>query len=244
MALTLNLQKSQATLQLCLQKAGVTKPPVLDMGFVLDVSGSFEDEHRDGITNDLITRLVPWGLTFDPDKKLDVITFSDGAASVHSAGAVDAGNYQGFVAREIIGRVPGWCGGTDYSYALEQALRNFGWLAGPKPGLLGRLFGRKEQTSQSRRRSLAVVVTDGENSDPDRTRAVLRASQERHDEVYFLFIGISNDGGRFPFLKKIGKEFDNTGFIAIRNLRQFVAKSDEELNRELLLPELLEWMKR
>ncbi|MFO1337901.1 MAG: hypothetical protein U1F53_06625 [Burkholderiaceae bacterium] len=60
MALQLNLEKSKATLQLCLQKAGIVQPPAMDMGVLLDVSGSFEDEHQDGTTNRLLTRLVPW----------------------------------------------------------------------------------------------------------------------------------------------------------------------------------------
>ncbi|HSI47425.1 MAG TPA: VWA domain-containing protein [Ideonella sp.] len=243
MALTLNLQKSQASLQLCLQKAGVTQPPVVDMAFLLDVSGSFEDEHREGITNDLLTRLVPWGLTFDPDKKLDVITFSHSAASVFEVGAVTADNYQGYVGREIVAKVPGWCGGTDYSHALEQALRGFGWLKGAEPGLLGKLFGRKAEV-KAKKRSLVVMVTDGENNDHARTRQVLRESQQRGDEVYFLFLGISNQPGQFGFLEAIGDEFDNTGFLAVTNLRHFVAQSDDELNQSLLLPELLTWLKR
>ena len=87
MALTLNLQKSSSTLKLSLQKSGIHSMPVLDMAMVLDVSGSFEDEHLDGTTTDLLTRLAPWGLTFDPDKKIDILTFSNGAASAHLVGA-------------------------------------------------------------------------------------------------------------------------------------------------------------
>jgi len=246
MALTLNLEKAQASLQLCLQKAGVVTPPQLDMAFVLDVSGSFEDEHQDGTTNDLMTRLVPWGLTFDPDKKLDVITFSNGPRSVHSVGAVTAQNYRGYVAQNIIGRVPGWCGGTDYSFAIEEALRSFGWLdnTGRKASLIGKLFGQKDEAPKQRRRSLVVFVTDGDNTDHARTMEVLRASEARQDQVYFLFLGISNQGSRFPFLEKIGDAFGNTGFAAINDLRRFVAMSDEELNEALLQQELLDWMKQ
>lgn len=49
MALQLNLPKAQASLQLCLEKAGIVTPPVVEFAFTLDVSGSFEDEHRDGL---------------------------------------------------------------------------------------------------------------------------------------------------------------------------------------------------
>jgi uncharacterized protein YegL len=242
MALRLNLEKSKASLQLCLQKAGVARIPNLELAFILDVSGSFEDEHRQGITNDLLTRLVPWGLTFDPDHKLDVITFSNGGSSVHPVGAVNEHNYEGFVAREVIDKVPGWRGGTDYSYALEEAMRTFGWIAPKQPGLLGRLMGRKAEVKE-RKRSLVIMVTDGDNVDHARTMEVLGASQARHDEIYFLFLGISNQGSSFPFLNQIGDAFDNTGFVNIRNLRAFVQQTDEEVNQKLLTEELTTWLK-
>jgi hypothetical protein len=247
MALQLNLEKSKASLQLCLQKAGVTQPPVMDMGVLLDVSGSFEDEHRDGTTNQLLSRLVPWGLTFDPDAKLDLSTFSNGPQNVQRVGSVTADNYGDFVQRQVIGRVAGWKGGTDYSYGIEDFLRLFGWLESNerKPGFFGRLFGEKPAASPAAgRRSLVVVITDGENSDAERTRQVLRQSQARQDEVYFLFLGVSNQGSRFPFLERIGDEFNNTGLVVIPDIRRFVALGDDELNALLLLEELVTWLKR
>ena len=248
MALQLNLEKSKATLQLCLQKAGIVQPPVMDMGVLLDVSGSFEDEHQDGTTNRLLTRLVPWGLTFDPDGRLDVTTFSNGERHVHRAGSVTATNYGDFVQRHVIGRVPGWNGGTDYSYGIEVFLRLYGWLeTAPQPvGLLGRLFGAKPEAPPTvqRKRSLVTVITDGDNNDKDRTRTVLRQSQARQDEVYILFLGVSNQGSQFPFLESVGDEFSNTGFVPIPNIRQFVAMDDEGLNGLLLTEELVDWLKR
>ncbi len=246
MALQLNLEKSKASLQLCLQKAGIVKPPVMDMGVLLDVSGSFEDEHRDGTTNKLLVRLVPWGLTFDPDHKLDLTTFSNGERHVVRAGSVNATNYADYVQRHVIGKVAGWNGGTDYSYGLEDFLRLFGWLDNEavKPGFLGKLFGAKAVPAAERRRSLVTVITDGENSDKDRTRQVLRESQKRQDEVYVLFLGVSNQGGKFPFLEQIGDEFSNTGLVVIPNIREFVEMDDDTLNELLLLDELIEWLKR
>jgi len=245
MALTLNLEKAQASLKLSLTKVGIHKMPAVDMACVLDVSGSFEDEHEDGTTNDLITRLVPWGLTFDPDKKVDVFTFSNGANSAHHVGALNASNYAGFVRNKIIGKVPGWCGATEYSYVLEVALREFGWIAneGKKAGFLGRMLGRKDEAPRDRKRSLIVFITDGDNSDKDRTRLVLQQSEARKDEVYFLFLGVSNGGGRFEFLESIGDAFGNTGFKEISDVRKFAAQSDDEINSFLLDDELVGWLK-
>jgi hypothetical protein len=248
MALQLNLEKSKVSLQLCLQKAGVVTPPVMDVGVLMDVSGSFEDEHRDGTTNQLLARLVPWGLAFDPDRKVDVTTFSNGEHNVERVGSVDAGNYEDFVQQRVVDRVRGWNGGTDYSYVLEDALRLYGWLdgGGRQPGFLGRLFGAKAEAAAPRKRSLVLFITDGENnrSDLARTEQVLAASQERKDEVYFLFLGVCNGGSPFHFLKKLGKAFDNTGFVEIDGIRQFVAQPDDALNGALLPQELIDWLKR
>lgn len=245
MAIALNLEKSTKALSLCLEKSGVKTPPSLDVAFILDVSGSFEDEHHQGITNDLLTRLVPWGALFDPDKKLDVITFSNGKGSVHHVGTVTTENYEGFVRREIIRKVPGWNGGTDYSYALEEGLRLYGWLdnSEKKAGFFGKLMGQKDRAPIEKRRSLILFVTDGDNSDYERTIEVLKNSESRSDEVYFLFLAVSNQGSTFPFIEKLGNEFNNTGLATIKNIRSFVQKTDDELNGFLLQQELVDWLK-
>lgn len=256
MALSLNLQKSQQALTLNLQKAGITTPPAVDMMFVMDVSGSFEDEHVDGITNDLLTRLVPWGLTFDPDKKLDLLVFSDGPGSVQNVGPVTESNYENFVKNKIIRKVRGWNGGTDYSYAIEESLREFGWIdnedtkpAAKPVGFFGKMFGKKDEAltetaKPAARKSLVLFVTDGENSDRNRTVDILRQSEARGDGCYFLFIGVANGGGKFTFLEQLGDKFNNTGFYHINDLRSFVKMSDEQLYEELLQEELLNWMKK
>ncbi|WP_158955865.1 VWA domain-containing protein [Paraburkholderia acidisoli] len=246
MALVVNLEKATEALKLNLQKAGVNSPPELEVGFALDVSGSFEDEHRDGVTNDLLTRLVPWGLAFDPDKKVDCFTFSNGANHVVDVGPITPANYGDFVRRNVIERVAGWNGGTDYSYVIERLLAHFGWAAVvQKAGFLGRMFGQTDRVVQAgeKRKSLVMVITDGENTDQIRTAEILRASQARHDQVYFIFIGVSNQGTKFPFLERLGEDFDNTGFCGISDLRRFVSLSDDELNDQLISDELIAWLK-
>ncbi len=241
----LDLQKSTASLRQSLERKGIHRMPQLDMACALDVSGSFEDEHADGITSLLLGRLVPWGLTFDPDQKIDVLTFSSGALSAHRVGALTENNYLDYVRNHVYAKVPGWKGDTEYSYVLERALEEFGWTAGPKKtGFLGRMMGRGSTPAKERRGSLIIFITDGDNEDKERTREVLRASEERRDEVYFLFLGVANGGGRFEFLDSIGEEFGNTGFREISNIRTFIAKTDDEINEFLLDDELIGWLRR
>lgn len=246
MSMKLNLEKATGALKLSLEKAGVIKVPNLEVGVAMDVSGSFDDEHREGVTDSLLTRLVPWGLTFDPDKKLDVFTFSDSAERVQNVGSVDANNYFGYVQDRIIGKVKGYNGATDYSYVIEALLKHFGWAGDTvkKAGFFGGLMGKKDEVVKgAKKRSLVIVITDGDNADKQRTMQVLKQSEDRKDEVYFLFLGISNQGVQFPFLDKIGDAFGNTGFKKITNLRQFVQKTDEEINEYLIDNELLTWLK-
>ncbi|MEX3984026.1 VWA domain-containing protein [Paraburkholderia sp. EG287A] len=245
MALVLNLEKATQSLVLNLQKVGVTTPPELEVGIAMDVSKSFEDEHDSGITTDLTTRLIPWGLAFDPDKKVDICSFSDGPNHVVDVGPITEKNYVGFMHNKVIGKVAGWNGNTDYSYFIEHYLRLFGWLpTEQKPGFFAGLFGAKAKLVQGpKRKSLVLAVTDGANADKLETEQVLRESQARGDEVFFLFLGVSNQGGSFPFLRKLDGVFSNVGFVQIENLKEFVSQSDDELNESLISDKLIEWLK-
>jgi hypothetical protein len=247
MALTLDLNKSQQALVLNLTKAGISETPKVDVAFVIDVSGSFDDEHREGVTNDLLTRLIPWAALFDPDKKMETYTFSNGPNNVHHAGDVSATNYAGYVKREIID-CPGYKGGTDYSYVLARVMEDFGWTSQAKPqGFFAKLFGGAAATSYSPavkpRQTLVFFLTDGENSDTAQTERLLAASQARGDGIYFHFIGVSNQSASFPFIEKMGKQFSNVGFTAVNKVRQWVKQSDDAINQSLISTELITWLK-
>jgi len=47
----------------------------------------------------------------------------------------------------------------------------------------------------------------------------------------------------FGFLRTIAQRFRNTGVVIVRDLDGFVELSDEELNAQLLGPELLQWLR-
>lgn len=249
MALQLNLQKSARALRVSLDKAGVAPDVKAELIFDMDVSGSFEHEHEEGTTSQLIARLVPYGMELDPDGRMDVFTFSDGKHSAHHVGTVTPDDCEDYIVRNVISRVPGWNGGTNYSYVLERNLQHFGWLpAEPESGgFFSRFFGlaAPEPAIRAKKRSIVIFVTDGENHSADhaRTIRVLEESERRGDQVYFLFVGACEHDVDFGFLREIAKRFRNTGVVIIRDLDAFVELSDEQLNAQLLGPELLEWLK-
>jgi hypothetical protein len=248
--LKLDLNKAAQSLRLSLDKAGVAPTIKAELIFDMDVSGSFEHEHEEGTTSQLIERLVPYGMVLDPDGAMDVFTFSDGDYNAHHVGTVTPAESEGYILRNVVDKVPGWKGGTTYSYVLEKNLQHFGWLPCEKThgiaGFISRFFGKAEDPHyHAQKRSIIIFVTDGENSAADerRTMNVLEASQSRGDNVYFLFIGACEHNVDFKFLKTIAKKFKNTGVVIIRDLEAFVEKSDDEISAELLGPELIDWLK-
>jgi hypothetical protein len=247
--LSLDLNKAAQSLRVSLEKAGVHADVKAELIFDIDVSGSFEHEHEEGNTSVLVERLVPYGMVLDPDGKMDVFTFSDGERHVHYVGVVTPDDSQGYLKRNVVGRVPGWGGGTTYSYVLEQNLRHFGWLPQKEqqPGFFSRFFGRPvtEQAPMQKKRSIVIFVTDGENNEVDdaRTIRVLEESQNRGDRVYFVFLGFCDTNPDFKFIRTIAARFNNTSAVIIQDLEGFIKLSNEELNAKLLGPELLAWLK-
>ena len=257
----LDLNKSTSAFRLSLDKAGVAAAIRAELLVVMDLSGSFEHEHEEGTTSILLERLVPLAKVLDPDGQFDLITFSVGPDSVQHLGTIDESNARDYILDNVVEKVKGWNGGTTYSYALEEALRVFGWLPcekghepQTKPRFWQRLLGITPQESHAaphvheKKRSIILFVTDGENDpgdsfgDKKRTRQVLRASQDRGDDVYFLFIGAC-EHQEFDFVEQIAKEFKNTGIVMATDPEAFVKLPDDDLIGKLLGRELVEWLK-
>ena len=262
MTLQLDLKKSEAAFRLSLQKAGVPADVIAENIVIMDLSSSFEHEHEEGTTSTLLERLVALAKVLDPDGKFDLITFSDGPDNVQHLGTIDESNASNYIVDRVIGRVRGWNGGTTYSYALEEALRIFGWLPcdddhqpAQKPRFWERLFGttpeprKAEAHFHEQKRSIVLFVTDGENDPGDgaddkrRTKRVLRESQQRGDNVYFLFIGAC-EHEEFEYVEEIAREFKNTGIVMATDPEEFVELPDEELIEKLLVPELVAWLRQ
>jgi len=255
MALQLNLEKLNETkksLTLCLAKAGITTPPVMELCFILDVSGSFVDAHQShrsepAITELLLERLTPWGMLFDPDKKLDTIAFANSSEHV---GSVTEKNYTNFIAKNVVGCGP-WDGGTQYAPALRQALQLFGYLpeddapATESKGFFSRLLGRKpaEAFKANKRKSLVLFVTDGENSDRSETSRLLAESEARGDQMYIIFLGVNKNVSQFNYIQSLADKYSNVYFDHVGDYKEFVNLPDDQLNERLISQELLDWMK-
>lgn len=248
-----DLNKSAQALSLSLAKHGIITPPSMELAFNLDVSGSFDDEHKSGLTQALLTRLVPWGMVFDPDKKMDVFTFSAGESGAYRVGDITPDTCEGYIPRHIINQVPGYGYSTDYYHVLRKNLNHFGYMqpsvaSGSGGGMFSKLFGSNKAptaTTAPKKRALILHVTDGDNNPGDKepTRRLLRESQDRGDLVYFLFIGCSNQPGTFDYIADLGNKFNNVGLVTISDIKRFSELPDDEVNTLLIGDELVNWLK-
>jgi hypothetical protein len=245
-----DLSKSEKNFTISLKKVGVDKMPALEMGFAMDVSGSFDDEHRDGITNALVTRLSPWGFTFDPDRKIDMATFSSGNNIQFVDPPIDEKNYDNYIKRFVIDKVKGYSGGTGYAPVTRLFLQHFGWMPGltaPIGGFLNGLFGKKKPVSVEKRRAIVFFITDGDNNDTGDTPAmmdIMGDAEANNYEVFFVFVGVSNQNVSFATLKLIDRNHKNAAFHKITDIKGFVAKSDEAINEFFLDSKLVAWLKK
>jgi hypothetical protein len=252
MALQLDMNKGVQKLRMELSKrGGLINLPQAEVVFDLDVSGSYDDEHRAGLTNDLMARLVPWGMLLDPDKQMQVFTFSDGASHAHLVGDVNATNYEGYVRKNVIDKVPGYGRGTDYAHVLRKNLELFGWIQPAEAksgggGMFGGLFGRKPAAPAPqgiKRRSLILFNTDGDNNDKSATRDLFAQMEREKYGVYVMFLAVSNQQGGFPFLQELADKYNNCGITVIRDVKKWVQLSDEEIADQIITSELIQWLK-
>lgn len=245
------LEEAKQVLTLNLVKQGISTPPKIDAIIGMDVSGSFDDEHKDGLTNALMNRLIPWAMLFDPDQKMESYAFSAGVAKLED---VTLKNYANYIEKEVIG-CSGYGRGTNYAPILSQVLEDFGWTgvgqsttAEPaKTSFFGKMFGKTETPATTtvagaRRPSLVFFVTDGDNFDEAETNRVLSASQARGDKVFFQMIAVGN-GSYFKYLNELASKYTNVAFQHIPDMNKWIALDDEALNNTIISNDLVNWIK-
>lgn len=250
MAISLEMTKNVEKLSLELKKRDVQTIIPCQVKMAMDVSGSFDDEHRGGYTQHLLNRFVPFALLFDKDGVIDAYAFSHHSQSLP---LIDSDNYANYIRKEVIG-CDVYNGGTSFAPVIGQILND----ASPKSqervvqrtekssGILG-LFGKKKVVEEKvvvntghKEKELVFFVTDGESSDPDQSRKLIE--QASKDNVFFVFISVGSSD-----IRLFKQSFENTPYsIYLRftkaELQQLSQLSDEDLYEKLLKPSLIAWM--
>lgn len=150
-------------------------------------------------------------------------------------------------------------GGSEYNRSLAGSQLAAQPAVQPKKGFWAKLFGSDDsmsapaQVSRSKAEHVlqhasasgeAVInyfITDGDNDDKDRTYRLLKNVQNAGCNIYFLFIGVGN-GSDFSFIRKLGDEFNNVGFLSVADLQKFTDSDD--IYEQLLPEELTNWLKQ
>lgn len=176
--------------------------------FVIDVSGSMQEDFSNGTVQSITERLMPLGLKFDDNGEMEVYRFSGRCESCKNVGI---GNINGFVDANVK-KGAEW-NGTEYAPIFE------------------RIFTDYVENNKSVIPTFVIVVTDGENSDRNDTIKAIKEISKYN--VFFKFVGIGN--AAMPFLEKLddldGRTVDNANFVRISNINKI---SDEDLYRDLL----------
>lgn len=238
----LDLQKSSQKLQLDLNKSGVTQVPSIDVAFALDVSGSFDWAHKNGTTTQLLQRLIPWAMVFDPNKSMEAYTFSTSTCKMPE---INMNNFSTFIKDNVL-HARNYNGGTDYSPVIHDIRDDFGWTPqqpAATGGFFQNLFGKKPvQPQVSGRPTLVFFVTDGENSDQQETLDAFTQMQENNEQIFVIFMCMG-DPRSFSFLARLASNFQNTDMHSIADMSQFVNMDDEHINQMMITSRLTNWLK-
>lgn len=189
----------------------------------MDYSGSMSTLYRNGTVQDTFERLLPIGMSFDSDKKIDVMLFDTEVKPVKEVCTIE--NIIGFVNRNARGDM----GGTNYAPTINYIVEKYATKP-VKTGLLGGLFTKKSEIVKLKDPVYVIYITDGENDDKsDTIKALQNASQHG---IFFKFIGIGNCS--FNFLQKLddltGRVIDNADFVKLNDL----SLDDNELYNKLM----------
>lgn len=257
MALSFALNKATESLKLELQKRSIQTIVPCQVKLAMDVSGSFDDEHRQGYTQDLLNRFMPFALIFDKDGVIDSYTFATKSGRLPK---IDKDNFDSYIQSKVI-NCYGYNGCTYYKPVLELIAEDASphdvvvsggqeAIAAKPAGFFGKMFGKKDVQEQvavapvitkgETEKELIFFVTDGAADDTDKAKEFIQKMGK--ENVFFVFISV---GDRDIQLFK--ESFESTPFSIylkltkseIRNLHSW---TDEQMYDLLLQPSLIAWM--
>lgn len=248
----IQLQKRAEAVGIVLAKRGVTKVPPVRVGVALDVSGSARGFYSNGgVMQQTLDRLLGVALKFDDNGEIDAWVFDNEVSSLPTFAADDEGKY---VQEHITSNssLSLW-GGTSYAPPLNAAM-DFYFGSHPvkqvteaAKGFFGGLFGGKKAappapapvaSGTKQDPAMLLFVTDGDNSDKEATRKVLREAA-KNSPMYFQMIGVG-PAHYFEFISEMADELPNVGFVNLSTL----SMTDEQLYEQLVSQEFCDWIKK
>ncbi len=238
------LTKATEALKFELSKREVDSILPCQVKLAFDVSGSFDDEHRNGYTQQLLNRFVPFAMLFDKDKTLDSYVFSNSEERLCD---INEHNYSNYVRKEIM-QSDSYNGGTNYLPVIKHMIEGdaLGNVKEKAKGFFGKLFGKSQESvvesSKSSDKNLIFFVTDGQASDQEETKRFLDYVMP-DGKNFIVFISIGSH--KFSFFDRNYSDTEYSSYFNLtpRELRNLEDCSDEDMYNLILTPQLIEWMK-
>lgn len=215
---SLNLNKEQSLKQLNLRKESIQSlclekkelnGLIARVCMVMDFSGSMDWLYESGKVQEVIERLLPVAMQFDDNGVMEAWIFSN---DFHRIADISLENYYNYIRNEnLVNRF--YMGGTSYAPVMEDVCHKY------------------IQEEPANIPTLVLFITDGDNSDKDRTTRVI--TNASHYPIFWQFVGIGNS--RFKYLKTLdemeGRFVDNANFFSVNDLANM---SDNDLYNKLL----------
>lgn len=239
------VEASANTLGLVLSKKGLNKAPTMRVATLIDISGSMDDEIRDGSVQKVFNQLMGVAFKFDDNAEIDMWIFNTHSYYVGTAGINDLDSYvkQHGIRAE---------GGTAYSPAVRDVTKfmfgpRYEEVAVTKKGLFGtKTVMERQLVEPSNTPVLVLMITDGAPYNEGSTVSsqfnnILPAFKEAAKyDIYFQMIGVNNQGEKFEVISRLADELPNVGFVKMSDF----SASDEHLYEAIVTDELIEWIKK
>lgn len=242
-----DLNKSTEALQFNLNKRGSGEIKPCQVTVTMDVSGSFEDEHENGYTQQLLNRLVPFTMLFDKDKTIDMFAFASEATRLKE---LTVSNYDNYIRNRVI-NCNGYGWGTDYGNAFKLLLSetNSGGVSdsSDKPkGFLGRLFGSKQEVvvetvNTKDDRYLHFFITDGEPNRGCDGSLILQQLLGNNPKAFVVFISVGDREIKELQQYKTGNQTSYFN-LTVEQLHQLEHASDDDLFDKIITEQMTRWM--
>ncbi|SHK86462.1 vWA domain-containing protein [Desulforamulus aeronauticus] len=208
---TRKLDLRKETLKISLVKKSLTSVTAR-VGVVLDKSGSMRKLYKDGSVQDVLEKLFPIALNFDDNGELDVWLFNDEFIRMKEPVTLD--NFYNYIdAKVMSGVIEKFWGQTKYAPVMQDVFNKY-CIEDPSP-----------------LPTFIIFLTDGNNSDKNNTKKILKESSAHN--IFWEFVGIGDE--KFEFLQRLdslsGRTIDNANFFDVKDIASL---SDEHLYDKLL----------
>jgi hypothetical protein len=189
------------------------------VALVLDYSGSMRPLFKNGTVQRNAERLLALASKFDDDGCIEVFIFHHEAYKI---GSLCESNFFDYINNEIYSNKQYKFGRTEYACGMDKVLHHY---------FPNRLTTQNIILTKSKEPIFVIFITDGNNSDKNKTTKLIKEASQL--PVFWQFIGIGDE--KFEYLQKLdnltGRLIDNANFFEIKELEKI---PDEDLYSKLL----------